>query len=87
MAKPGYRKLVNQLVIKGKHKPGFFSKTREFELQIYYTPLKKKIIEIIPTGVILSDMDLPFKSGDDISLAREWCKKNNHEVHMDIERF
>lgn len=92
MARPGYRKLMNQLVIKGEYRPMIFSVAkREFELQIYYTPLKNKIIEIVPTGISLVDLvnnlDMEFKVGDNISLAREWCKIKNHKVFMDIDRF
>lgn len=82
---PKFRKILNHLFIVGKIKGGFLRKSKDFEVQIYYTPLKKTIVEIIPIGIELDK--LPFKLGDDISVARNWCKVNGHEITFDKKQF
>lgn len=84
MQKPTYYKMLNQLVIVGEYKPGFFSSKKSFELIIYYTPLKGKIMDIISDN---TDFDTPFKQGDSISDVREWIKKNNYQIRMDKKKI
>ncbi len=40
---PKMRKLMNKIMVEGKTKPGLFKKSKDFEVHIYYTPIKKKI--------------------------------------------
>jgi len=85
MDKPTYYKMLNQLVIIGEYKkPGFFSKKKKFEITIYYTPMKGKIMNIISDN---TDIDTPFKQGESISLVRDWVKSNNYEITIDKKRL
>ena len=36
---PKMRKLMNRIIAEGKTKPGLFRKPKDFEIQIYYTPM------------------------------------------------
>lgn len=82
---PRFRKILNQLFIVGETKGGFFRKSTKFEVQIYYTPLKGKIIELKLDGI--SNDKLPFKIGDDVKSAREWCDKNGYQITFDKKKF
>ena len=54
---PKMRKLMNRIMVEGKTKPSLFKKSKDFEVDIYYTPMKKKIFSIAISGI------------DDIELA------------------
>jgi hypothetical protein len=84
MQKPTYYKMLNKLVITGEHKYGFFSKKKPFEIIIYYTPLKGKIMDIFSNN---SEIELPFKQGDNISIVREWYKFNNYHITLDKKKI
>lgn len=81
-----FSKILNQLVVSGETKRKLFSKSKEFELQIYYTPLKGKIIEIRSYNTDISKLNLPFKIGDNIEIAKKWCIENGHKIVHDINR-
>jgi hypothetical protein len=83
------KKYMNHLAAKGTHKSWFFGKPKEFELHIYYTPLKEKIvlIKIYSDSVDLEDLDLPFDNGDNISLAKKWIEDSNLTITWDIKKF
>ena len=80
------RKLLSQLVIVGKKKKWFWSKTKDFEMQIYHTPLRNKIIIIKVTGIDESELNFDFKIGDSIDLALNWVEKNGFEIKAEINR-
>ncbi len=82
---PNIRRVLNQLVFKGKNKGSIFSRSKDFEVQIYYTPLKMIIVEIKLEN-IESDT-IPFKVGDNISIARKWCNDNKYEIILDIKKL
>ena len=46
------KRLLSQVVIVGKTKKTFWRKSKDFEMQIYYTPVKNKIMLINIEGVI-----------------------------------
>lgn len=82
MIKPSYYNMLNKLVVVGEYRPGFFFAKKKFSIIVYYTPMKKKIIDIITDDVI----NMPFKRGDNISVVREWIKSNNYEITVDKKK-
>lgn len=85
MGDPSYYKMLNKLVISGEHTPFIFSKKEKFEITIFYTPLKGKIMDIKLNNI--EQFDFPFFKGDNISVIREWIKKNGYKVSIDKKRI
>ena len=76
------KRLLNQVIIVGKTKKTFWRKSKDFELQIHYTPLKNKIVIITIDGV---DLDHPqlyfnFNIGNDMSDVFNWIEENGHQI-------
>lgn len=76
------KRLLSQVVIVGKTKKTFWRKSKDFEMQIYYTPVKNKIMLINIEGVDIDNPQLAvtFTVGDDVSLVFEWIEKYKHEI-------
>jgi len=76
------KRLLSQIVVIGKTKKTFWRKSKDFEMQIYYTPVKNKIMIINIEGVDLDNKQLGvnFTVGDNIQLVYDWIEKNGHEV-------
>lgn len=83
MIKPSYYNMLNKLVVVGEYKPGFFFSKKKFNVTVYYTPLKGKIMDIISDDT----MDVPFNKGDNISVVREWVASNNYEITIDKKKI
>jgi hypothetical protein len=83
------KKLLNLIVIKGQTKKSFWRKSKEFELQVYFTPVKSKIIFLDINGI---DIDHPklyltFNTGDNISSVYDWVLKNDHKIIFERNRI
>ena len=35
----------------------------------------------------LDQLNIPFKMGDNIQLAKDWVEKNKYEITFDLNRF
>lgn len=81
---PGLRKNLNHLQVKVISKSNFLSRESEFIIDIFYSPIKYRIIEI---NGVPKEFDLPFQVGDNFSKAIEWIKDNNYKVTLDIKRI
>jgi hypothetical protein len=79
---------LNQIVIVGKTKKSFFVPSKDFELQIFYTPGKKFILQIISDDIDIHDkrLNVDFKIGDSIDIVKNWVERNGHEITAEIER-
>lgn len=88
MSSRKYSRSLSHLVVKGRTKSSFFSKSREFELHFYYTPVKKIILEMSSEGVDLSDsrLNINFKIGDTIDLVKQWILNNGYEIIFELDR-
>ena len=86
MPKKGFMRMMDQIEVSGTIKRGFLSRPRAFELQVYFTPMKKRIVDIVPTGVSIDDLKLTFERGDHIDKLREWVKENNYKIVVEINR-
>lgn len=76
------KRLLNQVVVVGKTRKTFWRKSKEFELQIYYTPVKNKIMIINIEGVDLEHphLSIDFTVGESIDKVFDWISKNGHEI-------
>lgn len=83
-----FRKILSRLVIEGQvGAKYFFGKKRKFELHIFYTSVKKTILEIELEGDIrFKDINADFKIGDNISKVYEWIEKNGHTILYNFEK-
>lgn len=83
------KRLLNQVIIAGQTKGTFWRKSKKFEIQIYYTPVKNKIMIINIEGVDLGHpkLFLNFSIGDDIDLVYEWVEKYRHEIVFQRNRL
>ena len=82
--KPSYFRMLNQMVIVGEYKPGFLSRRRKFEMMVYYTPMKGKIMDIV------TDIDpffYEFRQGGNISEVKDWVSKNGYTITMDKKKI
>jgi hypothetical protein len=86
MPRRGLIRMMDQIEVSGKVKRGFLSRPIKFELQVFFTPVKKIIMDIVPNGINLNDLKLTFERGDHIDKLREWVKENNHEIIIEINR-
>lgn len=83
------KRLLNQVVIVGNTKKTFWRRSKTFELHIYYTPVKNKIMLITIDGV---DIDHPrlfinFTVGDKASSVFDWALKYEHEIIFQRNRL
>lgn len=76
------KRLLNQIVVVGKTKKTFFRRAKSFEMQIYFTPIKNKIMIINLEGVDIDhpNLSIGFNVGDNIDLVFKWIEKNGHEI-------
>lgn len=79
---PKMRKLMNRIMVEGKTKTSLFKKSKDFEVDIYYTPIKKKMFSIAISGIDDIELNLPFKVGDDLSIATKWIDDNKFFVKL-----
>lgn len=76
------KRLLNQVVVVGKTRKTFWRRSKHFELQIYYTPVKNKIMIINIEGVDLEHplLSIDFTVGENVDKAFDWIYKNGHEI-------
>jgi hypothetical protein len=88
MSSSKVRRFMDHMVIKGSHKTWILGKSKDFELHIYYTPMKKSIIDMkIYPDMNIDELKLTFRVGDKIDLVRDWVEKNKYEITAEISRF
>lgn len=84
-------KMLNKLYIKGTLKGSFWVKKADFEIVVFFTGLKKLIVDtqIVDGDVSLRDerLKIDFKIGDHIDKAKEWVEKNRHEIDSEVIKF
>lgn len=82
-------KMLNKLFVSGTINRGFFRKSKDFELVIYFSGLKKLIFEVYSDDINLKDpkLGIDFGVGDNLDTAKEWIKKNGYVIDGEIDRF
>lgn len=83
-----FRNSLSRLVVTGKTKKSFFSKPIDFELHIFYTPEKHRIIDIVAYGIELNNpkLNLTFKMSDNVDIARKWIDDNGYLLLYEINK-
>lgn len=74
------RKSLNMLIVKGVVKGHFLWRDKPFELIVYYTPIKKKVIDYNLMGMEIKDLEKDLSIGDEIKEVKDWANKNGYEV-------
>jgi len=73
-------KSLDMTIIIGTIKGGFFSKDRPFELCLYHTQIKHRILDYKISGATLSDLKIDVKIGDNIEIFRNWASTKGYKV-------
>ena len=71
---------LDMTIISGIIKGGFFSKNKPFELFIYHTPIKHKVVDYKLLGVLLTDLNIKIQMGDSITVFRDWATKKGYKI-------
>jgi hypothetical protein len=76
------RSKFNKIHIEGEIPGGFFSRSKTFEIVVYFTNIKKLLFDFEFKGVDKNDkkLDFNFKIGDHIDRVREWCLEKGYEI-------
>lgn len=76
------KRLLNQIVVVGKTKRTLFRCSKEFELNVYSTPIKNKILIIKIEGILIthSKLFIDFELGDDLQKVLDWAAINGHDI-------
>lgn len=73
-------KSLDLTIIIGTIKGGFFSKDRPFELCLYHTPIKHRILDYKISGTTLADLEIDVRIGDSIDIFRSWASTKGYKV-------
>lgn len=79
-------KKLNEIVVDGEIKTGFFRKKKEFIIKVYVTPRKKMIMDIDIKGVSPKKLKLPFGIGDKLEDVQTWSDSKSFNSEY-IERI
>jgi hypothetical protein len=84
-----YTKSLNRLFIEGVTKGTFFQRPKEFELIVYFTPIKRRIVDISFKGISVGDsrLNINFKIGDNIDIVKDWVNTNGYKITHEIDRL
>lgn len=73
-------KSLDMTIIIGTIKGGFFSKDRPFELCLYHTQIKHRILDYKISGATFGDLKIDVKIGDNIEIFRNWASTKGYKV-------
>jgi hypothetical protein len=80
------RRFLDLTIITGTIKGGFFfGKSKPFELLLYHTQLKHRILDYRIDGATLGDLGIEIKVGDHIDEFRKWAASKGYKIE-DITR-
>jgi len=75
------RRFLDLTIITGTLKGRFFfGKSRPFELLIYHTQIKHRILDYRIDGAELSDLGIAIKVGDHIEEIRKWASSKGYKI-------
>jgi len=67
-------------IIVGTIKGGFFTKDIPFELSLYHTQIKHRVLDYKISGATLKNLKIDVKIGDNIEIFRNWATKNGYKI-------
>ena len=75
------RRFLDLTIITGTLKGRFFfGKSRPFELMLYHTQLKHRILDYRIEGVELKDLGIDIKVGDHVDGYRQWAESKGYKI-------
>jgi hypothetical protein len=77
---PRLHRSLDLTIISGTLKGGFFSKDKPFELYLYHTPVKHKILDHKIVGTTFKELKISLRVGDGVDMFREWAEKNGYKI-------
>ena len=77
---PRLHRSLDLTIISGTLKGGFFSKDRPFELYLYHTPLRHRLLDHKLVGVTLKELKIEIKVGDSVDYFRNWATNNGYLI-------
>lgn len=83
------RRSLNHLIIEGNIRSWIFSKSKFFELHVYYSNTKETIIDYkiySPFNIDTKDLDMTFTSGDNIEKVYKWVEDRGFKIEVDYKK-
>lgn len=80
---PGLKRNLNHLQISGKTAGNFLTLEKSWKIDIWYSPMRGRIIEIEN----LDSIKIPFEQGDHFSEVLKWQSANRHQITMNVKRI
>jgi hypothetical protein len=77
---PRLHRSLDLTIISGIIKGGFFGKDRPFELFLYHTPTRHRLLDHKIVGVTLKELKIEIKVGDSVDFFRNWATKNGYLI-------
>jgi hypothetical protein len=77
---PRLHRSLDLTIISGIIKGGFFGKDRSFELFLYHTPTKHRLLDHKIVGVTLKELKIEIKVGDSVDFFRNWATNNGYLI-------
>ena len=75
------RRFLDLTIITGTIKGGFFfGKSKPFELMLYHTQLKHRILDYRIEGAELKDLGIEIKVGDHVDAFRKWAESKGYKT-------
>jgi hypothetical protein len=75
------RRFLDLTIITGTIKGGFFfGKSKPFELMLYHTQLKHRILDYRIDGATLGDLGIEIKVGDHIEDLKRWAESKGYKI-------
>ena len=78
------RKLLNLIVISGERRYFIFWR-KKFEIYVYFTPMRKIIVDYKTYNIKVKDLKLDFGKGSSLKDLINWSDKNKYHYTL-IER-
>ncbi len=80
MKGPRLHRSLDLTIISGIIKGGFFSKNKSFEIYLYHTPLKHRIVDHKIIGITLDELNLSIRVGDSVDIFRSWATNKGYKI-------
>jgi hypothetical protein len=77
---PRLHRSLDLTIISGIIKGGFFGKDRPFELFLYHTPTRHRLLDHKLVGIELKELGISIKVGDSVDSFRSWATKNRYTI-------
>lgn len=77
---PRLHRSLDLTIISGIIKGGFFSKDKPFELCLYHTQIKHRILDHKISGATFKELKIDVKIGDNIEIFRKWASDKGYKV-------